>query len=1082
MHYIILILSIPLAIFAEDRLRLKRADVLENVVIDGQAVQYLTGNVVFEKGPMTINCTKAINIEKTGQGSMIGNVKVVNDNQSITCDSLHYDSPNDILHGFGNARVWDIDYDLLADTLVYYSNLDSGIARGNAELSQNNQIITSHSIYYAKHAGEDAVSYTAEGYVTILEDERKATCGLAIYNREDQTTWLKLDPHVNEKDQTISGSEIILRYKDDVMEHLYIPAQAHVTTLTKGLREITTSNNDTAATTRSEVQFIDDLTGSSLQGFFDAGQMDSLQVEGMATTLYHVFEDSIYQGKNIASGDTIIMSFDGNNLDHIVVSGGSRGEYTPDSVTATIDGQIIYSSKIIDYMVDQEQTDLHGNAKIHYTNMDLDAGFINVDWKSNMLNATPQSNLDSNFIYQKPTILEQGRDPMTGDEMTYNLTSKKGRVTKGRTSADDGFYTGSNIRNQDKETFYIDNSTYTTCDLEVPHFHFASDEMKMINDDKVIARPIVLYITNIPIIGLPFGIFPHKAGRRQSGWIMPGYGESSYRGQFLDGFGYYWAPNEFWDSKLTTSLADRQGLTLRLTNNYRKRYGFSGGIHLETKQHFLSSLAKQDRDLLELDQNVKSDYVVRWNHNQVMRNNQTFRVNAKYYSSGDYNQRTGLDVERRLNQQAISNATYSKRWKKSNNSISVNLSSKRDLMVDNKADSNSVFYQSPTTIGKQLVITTNTLPKMSFRHGQSKLFKTNAVNKKWYHNISWNYSANLNNRLENYYESIEDSSFEYIWDNSVRTTSKSAVTHSMSVTAPQKIFKYISLNPSIQLKSDWVDRTFLVDTKTGSFQPLEQQGFAHRTIFSSFNLGMNTKLYGLFPIKIGSIHSIRHVASPTIGYSYSPDYTKPLFGMDLGYFQEYTDSNGETAYFDRFSGTTAGSTPRQERQAMTFSLNNVFQAKKVDGDKEKKIDLFSWRMNTSYNFVADQFPLSNLSSSLRAKVTKKLNLDLRLSHDFYQYDSAIGQRINSLNLNDSGIPKPRLINARLSTGFKFEGNRLGVTKTEEDVKDTSIIVDNLDEPKFGNRSGGKNNVIPGGKLWSTSLSFSYSMNKANPSN
>jgi len=59
---------------------------------------------------------------------------------------------------------------------------------------------------------------------------------------------------------------------------------------------------------------------------------------------------------------------------------------------------------------------------------------------------------------------------------------------------------------------------------------------------------------------------------------------------------------------------------------------------------------------------------------------------------------------------------------------------------------------------------------------------------------------------------------------------------------------------------------------------------------------MNTKLYGLFPIKIGSIHSIRHVASPTIGYSYSPDYTKPLFGMDLGYFQEYTDSNGESVF------------------------------------------------------------------------------------------------------------------------------------------------------------------------------------------
>jgi len=217
---------------------------------------------------------------------------------------------------------------------------------------------------------------------------------------------------------------------------------------------------------------------------------------------------------------------------------------------------------------------------------------------------------------------------------------------------------------------------------------------------------------------------------------MPGYGESNYRGQFIDGLGYYWAPNEFWDTKLTTSLADRQGLTIRLTNNYRKRYAFSGGIHLETKQHFSSSVSAQDRDLLKLSDNVKSDYVFRWNHNQVMRNDQTFRVNGQYYSSGDYNKRTGIDIERRLNQQAVSNATYSKRWKKTNNSLSINLSSKKDLMVDNKIDHNDIFYQSPTTLGKQLTITTNTLPKMSFRHGQSNLIPTTATKKKWYNTIT----------------------------------------------------------------------------------------------------------------------------------------------------------------------------------------------------------------------------------------------------------------------------------------------------------------------------------------------------------
>ena len=1072
-----LLVLIPISLLADEKLRLKRADILENVTVNGQPVQYLNGNVIFEKGSMIINCDKAFNIEKTGQSSMIGNVKVVDDNRSLVCDSLHFDSPNNILYGFSNTRIWDDDYELKSDTITYYSNADSGITHGNSELKQNNQTITSHSIFYAKQKEEDAVSYTATGNVLIIEGERKVTCGKAIYKRKDQTTLLTLNPQVTENKQTISGEKIVLLYKEDLIDNIYIPSKAKVKTYVQGIKKRETLESD----------FANDLAGNTLKGFFVGGKLDSLQVEGMATTLYHVFEDSIYQGKNIASGDTIVMQFIEENIDKIIVSGGSRGEYTPDTSASSIEGPIIYSSEIIKYNVNQEETDLHGDAKINYTNMNLDAGYVNVNWVTNILEAKTKSNMDSSFKGISPTIIEDGRDPMTGKEMIYNLSSKKGSVSKGRTFAEDGFYTGSQIRNQDKKTIFIDNSTYTTCDLDEPHFHFASDKMKMINDDKVIAKPITFYINNIPIMGLPFGIFPHKAGKRQSGWIMPGYGESSYRGQFVDGLGYYWAPNEFWDSKLTTSLADRQGLTIRLTNNYRKRYAYSGGIHLETKQHFSSSVSAQDRDLLKLADNVKSDYVLRWNHNQIMRNNQTFRVNGQYYSSGDYNKRTGIDIERRLNQQAISNATYSKRWKKTNNSISINLSSKKDLMVDNKIDPNDLYYQIPTTLGSQLTTTTNTLPKISFRHGQSKLFDTNAIDKKWYHNISWNYSANLNNKVQNYYQSVEnminDTTLEYIWDDSIRTKTTSLMSHNMSINAPQKLFKYISINPSIQFKSDWVDRTYaLSDSSNSNVQSIEQYGFAARTIFSSFNLNMNTKVYGMFPIKIGKIHSIRHVASPSIGYSYAPDYTKELFGKNLGYFQEYTDNNGETAFFDRFSGTPAGSTPRQERQAMTFSLNNIFQAKTIDEGKEKKVELFSWRMNTSYNFANDKFPLANLSSSIRAKFAKKMNLDLSLSHDFYRFNNETGQRINSINVNENGIPSPRLINARISTGFRFEGNRIGITSEKITQEDSTSNSDNLDEPNFGNRSFANNRKLSTGKLWSTSLSFSYSMNKANPIN
>ncbi|GIS47827.1 MAG: hypothetical protein Ct9H90mP20_4970 [Candidatus Neomarinimicrobiota bacterium] len=56
-------------------------------------------------------------------------------------------------------------------------------------------------------------------------------------------------------------------------------------------------------------------------------------------------------------------------------------------------------------------------------------------------------------------------------------------------------------------------------------------------------------------------------------------------------------------------------------------------------------------------------------------------------------------------------------------------------------------------------------------------------------------------------------------------------------------------------------------------------GFAARTT-GSFNLNMNTQIYGLFPFKIGKIDLIRHVASPSIGYSYGPDFSKEILGSN----------------------------------------------------------------------------------------------------------------------------------------------------------------------------------------------------------
>ncbi|MFQ6614748.1 MAG: putative LPS assembly protein LptD, partial [Fidelibacterota bacterium] len=689
------------------------------------------------------------------------------------------------------------------------------------------------------------------------------------------------------------------------------------------------------------------------------------------------------------------------------------------------------------------------------------------DGNQNLLFAYPRIPGDSLEPELRPLLLEEGREPMEGDTMVYNLKSRQGKVLRGWTKAQDGFYIGREIRNQGNDALFVENSKYTTCDLDEPHFHFGSSEMKLIQHDKVIARPLILYIAGIPVLGLPFAIFPNQGGQRHSGWIMPSYGESSTRGQFIDGLGYYWASSPYWDTRVLLSFADRQGVTIKSRTPYRKRYRFSGNFYLETRQ----KLGSGEHDITRLSQNRKTDYIIKWNHRQQMRHNQSFNVNASYYSNGEYNRNTGLDPLNRMNQQAISNATYSKRWPKSNNSISINLSSRRDLMAERRIDSTSVFYQVPVKAGQEINQDTRTLPGLTFRHGQSPVLPG-----KWgasgpLKSTTWNYSMNLTHKERTFFQSVRaDTGTGFYWDYTpdgspnLKFKGDQVIHHTLSLNSPQKIFRYITVNPQLSLKSDWVNRTFsAVLDSNGKLVRSEVAGLAMRTT-GSFNLRTNTQIYGLFPLRIGPVRGLRHVMSPSITFRFTPDFSKPVFGADLGYVQTLTDSAGETQIHDRFGGTLAGGTPTREVKAVGLALNNVFQAKVMQGDKEKKLDLFSWSLSTNYNYVADEFPLSNLQSSIRTRLTKGINLDLSMTHDFYTWDDSLGQRTENLRRGPGGLPVPRLLKVNLSTAFRFSGKRFaGYSTGDTTAAPSDSAVEELPEAyRFTNKLEDVGRPVEGG--------------------
>ena len=1081
MKQVLITIILSYLAFADNRLRLKKANILESKTISGEKIQFLSGDVEFQKGDVQLSCQEGKYKENTGVALLFKSVNVEQKELTLTCDTLKYFSREDRMVSTGRPHVWDLDYDLNSDSLIFFTEQDSGVAIGQVKLVQNSQTVTAERIEYVKHPGQDGISYTAIGQVRIEDSTRVASCGKAIYNHTKEITILQIQPEIHDENRIISGEKIVLAYKDNELKNIRIPKQARASTISSGYVNVETDSTEHG----SILQFNDIMTSSNLQGFFLNGKLDSMRLEGMATTLYHIFEDSLYQGKNETSGDTIIMQFTNNELDRIIVDGGSRGLYSPDTLSSKTDHPVIYSADQIDYRIKTEKTNLIGGAKVKHGNTDLEAGFIKVDWRYSMLNALSRAETDTLSEPLKPIITEKGREPMVGDDMTYNLDTKRGRVKKGATKADDGYYTGKEIRNESNKIFYIRNSSFTTCDLDIPHFHFESDKMKIVQDDMVIARPIILHLGQIPVMGIPLGIFPHKGGRRHSGWIMPAYGENRSRGQFIDGLGYYWAPNDFWGSKFTMSMGDQQGIVFKLNNQYRIRYKFNGSFSLRNQQ-FLTG----GDDITTLGEDRKSDFMVRWTHAQILRNHQSLNANVTYSSNGDYNRTYGLDAAERMNQKATSNMTYTKRWPKSKNSVSMNLYSNQDLLIDQKVDPNSNYFISPTSAGTQLNIFNRTLPKFSFRHGQSDLIPTTATDKKWYHNITWNYGLNYTNKDRQYYESqLVPSTDTYDWKrdqngNPIDTVYKdNGWIHTASINAPQKLFKYISINPSLSLRSAWVDKTFEglgFDDSTSSFKSNEVQGFSARTT-GSFSLSANTQIYGIIPIPIGPIKVIRHVASPSLGLSWSPDFSKPLFGQDLGYFQTFTDPNDNEYIHDRFSGTMAGSTPRTERKSMNFSLNNVFQAKVLKDDEEKKVDLLSWRMSSSYNFAADEYHMANLRSSLRSKVAGNLNLDFSMTHDFYGFDQETGARVPDFNKNKNGSISPRLTNARFSTGFRFSGTRIRDTEESEETKDdTTTVEDDLSGPGLTNPTKNMKNSLKGGKLWNTNVSLSYSYTASNP--
>ncbi len=731
---------------------------------------------------------------------------------------------------------------------------------------------------------------------------------------------------------------------------------------------------------------------------------------------------------------------------------------------SALDTTIRYSARSIEFLVDDKRTILRGDAQVQYKNMKLVAERIIVDWQNNLVIAegiadtlwvdSAKTVVDTILVRGSPVFTEDNEE-IHGARMTYNLKSRRGRITEGKTAQQEGYYWGGALKKDTSNVLYAGPASYTTCNLEEPHYTFRSKEMKLVVGDKVIAKPVVLYFSNVPVAAIPFGIFPSRKGR-QSGLIVPTYGESGTQGRYIRHLGYYWAPNDYSDFTSSLDYYERSGFLFHGTSRYNWRYHLSGNVEASiTRQHFAAQKTRR--------------WEVKALHDQQIDPNTRLNLNANFTSDKSYYQDYSFNLNEQLSQVLRSDATLTHSFPDGKNSLSANVHHEQNLRNDE---------------------ITQDIPRIAFRRGQSAIIPlprreqgdTTDVVPAWYNGIYYSYSGEFLHRR------VLDQVISYP-DTSLIQDKRAAARHSLSFNSPQKV-SYFSITPSLNYSEQW----FGEYKDYSAEHPLGRNvnGFKARRTFNAA-LGLTTKLYGYWLAPLPGVEAIRHTATPTISFNYSPDFSDPQWG----YYQTFVDSTGASLSRDRFTGSLFGGTPSGKTRSLNFQLANLFQMKYRSGDDTKKVDLFNLNFSTNYNFAADSLKFSPLTSSFRAApissnqrvgVLKSLSFDLSTNHSFYKFrdnheineyyfDPAQGKilRLRSFDISaNSGFSIGSLVRSPETTRGE-ERDRLTVSGGSVEVpRDTTYE----SHPPVRRDQEWYLGKIP----WDLQLALHYTANRYNPNN
>lgn len=637
---------------------------------------------------------------------------------------------------------------------------------------------------------------------------------------------------------------------------------------------------------------------------------------------------------------------------------------------------------------------LYGSSKVDYQNMNLESEKIYLSLDSSLVRATGAKDTSAAFLADNhgdsikgTPVFKMGADEYKSDTMAFNFKTKKGLIRQVYTAQDDGYMRGEVAKRDSTGIIYMQHGRYTTCDKDHPDFYIALSRAKVRPGKDVVFGPAYLVVADVPLpLAIPYGFFPFTK-KYSSGFIMPSYGDENDRGFYLRDGGYYFAISDKWDLKLLGEIYTQGSWGLSAASNYRKRYRYNGSF-------LFSYQDTRTGDKGMPDYSKQTSFKIQWSHRQDTKANPFSTLSASVNFATSSYERNNLTSMYNPQTMTQSTRTSSVSWSTTFSSIGMSLSATTNLS-QNMRDSSLAM----------------TLPDLNINISRFYPFKRkHAVGKeRWYEKISMSYTGQLSNSINTKEDMLLHSNLAKDWKNGFQ--------HNIPVQANFTIFNYINVTPSF----NFTDRMYLKKVNRG-WDDLAQKevldttyGF-HNIYNWNMSVSASTKIYGFWipnhKIFGDKLQAIRHVITPQVSFSYSPDFSARRYGYYDSY--QYTDADGKLHYveYSPYQNELYGVPGHGQTKNVSFDIANNIEAK-IKSDKDstgvKKISIIDeLGLNMSYNAAAATHRWSDPSVRLRLRWWKSYTFSMNARFRMYAYE-----------LDDNGHPY-------LGNHTQFHFNRLPV--------------------------------------------------------